>query len=971
MECKKDILVAEPQQPSESEWKFIDELREPAIKRIAWEKRDAGISEISLADGVMFIPEFQDKDGLLDTAYADIRRFFVLAGLPETSGYRIVTGYAALEQEAYRIDINDSECLISAGDTEGIRRGIFYLQDELLRTGGPFLTKGIIERKPVIKTRISRCFFGPLKRPPNYKDELLDDVDYYPDEYLNRLAHEGINGLWLTVSFKDLAKTGIVPHGERIERRLDKLRKTIVQCRRYGISIYLFCTEPLAFDKNDPVLKKYPELGGTAVNGKVCFCPSSATAQTYLRTVLKNIFSAAPGLGGMIVLSVGEWLTLCTNAGIGLNNCPHCSHRPPWQSLALSLGAMEQGMHEAAPGAELISWPYTQPSYWGMRESIEAAAHVPDNVTLMHNFESHGSKIQLGKKRKITDYWLSYIGPGNFFKRCANKAEKHGTKMFAKLQVGCSHEVATTQYVPVPGNLYKKYKAMHELGVSGAMQCWYFGAYPSLMTKAAGELAFAPFPASEQEFLMRLAKLYWGGYSKEVVKAWKCFSDSYRNYPLNNALGYIGPMHDGIVWPLHLEPVNRRLTPTWEIGPTPGDRIGECLGYSYSDDKNTFSIDETIILLEKLCCKWDKGVKILNSLEQHFRENTDRMREIGVAKALGILFRSGLNIFRFYKLRESIAVSIENSRQAVLDEMKKIVLDEIESSKTMLMLTMNDSSLGFHSEAEGYKFHPEKLRFRIKSLEALLLTEFPRTEHRIQQRLTAFPEYIGKTPQGKVASCKYFNSLPQQSAWDSMPRQYLGSAGTLDLTFKGAYPHISFTSIDDNRKDAYWRTGYSDNMLFFNLVSKEPKKGERFKIEIEPKRLCWHNEFAISSEGIVIYNGSVAASPALAASVHRTGSFLDLKLAVPFSMLKLPEGFCAPVRVNVFRIYTNSNGVEITQSWIAPRPLQTIFVLGFHNPDDFGWLVPETKQAIFRKGYNLTVQRKTEKNIDPLLVNAK
>ncbi len=946
MECKKNILIAEPPQPPESEWKFIDELREPAITRIVWEKRDAAANEISLAAGTVLIPEFKDKEGLLDTAYADMKRFFALAGIPQTAAFRIVTAYAALEQEAYRIEINGGECRISAGDAEGIRRGIFYLQDELLRAGGPFLTKGVIERKPVIKTRVSRCFFGPLKRPPKYQDELLDEVNYYPDEYLNRLAHEGINGLWLTVSFKDLTKTGILPHGEHIERRLDKLRKTIAQCRRYGIRIYLFCIEPLAFDKNDPVLKEYPELRGSTANGKICFCPTSETAQTYLRTVLKNIFSAAPGLGGMIVLSVGEWLTLCPNSGIGANNCPRCSHRPPWQVLALSLGAMEQGMHEAAPEAELISWPYTQPSYWGMQESVEAAAHVPDNVTLMHNFESHGSKVQLGKKRKITDYWLSYIGPSNFFKRCAGKTKKHGTKMFAKLQVGCSHEVATTQYVPVPGNLYKKYKAMHELGVSGVMQCWYFGAYPSLMTKAAGELAFAPFPASEQEFLLRLAKLSWGGYSQKVVKAWKCFSDSYRNYPLSNALGYIGPMHDGIVWPLYLEPVNRRLLPTWEIGwPPPGDRIGECLGYSVRLE-NDFTLDEMIILLEKLSGKWDKGVKILNSLEPYFRENRDRMREIGVAKALGILFRSGLNIFRFYKLRESIATSLENSRQTTLDEMKKIVLEEIESSKTMLMLTMNDSSLGFHSEAEGYKFHPEKIRLRIKSLEELLLSEFPRTEHRIQRRLAAFPEYLGQT--GKVASCKHFNRLPQQSAWDSLPQQYLNFAGTLNLTFRGAYSDFSFTLIDDNRRDAYWQAGYSDNMLFFNLVARKFEKNEKFKIEIETRRLCWHEEFVICQDGKVIYNGKAADALALTASVHKTSSSMDLKIAFPFSILKLPERSCAPVKVNVFRTYTNSEGIEITQAWIAPHPLRTNFVNGFHNPDDFGWLVPEPRQAMLK-----------------------
>jgi len=43
------------------------------------------------------------------------------------------------------------------------------------------------------------------------RDELMDIVDYYPDQYLNRLAHEGVNGLWLTIEFRDLAATTFTP----------------------------------------------------------------------------------------------------------------------------------------------------------------------------------------------------------------------------------------------------------------------------------------------------------------------------------------------------------------------------------------------------------------------------------------------------------------------------------------------------------------------------------------------------------------------------------------------------------------------------------------------------------------------------------------------------------------------------------------------------------------------------------------
>ena len=70
-------------------------------------------------------------------------------------------------------------------------------------------------KKPWIENRITRCFFGPIKRPPYNRDELMDDVDYYPDAYLDRLAREGVNGLWLTIEFKDFSKelTGDWPEG--------------------------------------------------------------------------------------------------------------------------------------------------------------------------------------------------------------------------------------------------------------------------------------------------------------------------------------------------------------------------------------------------------------------------------------------------------------------------------------------------------------------------------------------------------------------------------------------------------------------------------------------------------------------------------------------------------------------------------------------------------------------------------------
>jgi hypothetical protein len=93
------------------------------------------------------------------------------------------------------------------------------------------------------------------------------------------------------------------------------------------------------------------------------------------------------------------------------------------------------------------------------------------------------------------------------FKSTAEFAKKYGKTLYAKTQVCCSHEVASVPYIPVPGNLFDKYKAMHALGVKGVMQCWYFGNYPSLMNKAAGELAFLN-DFSDKEAFLELEKEY-------------------------------------------------------------------------------------------------------------------------------------------------------------------------------------------------------------------------------------------------------------------------------------------------------------------------------------------------------------------------------------------------------------------------------------------------------------------------------
>lgn len=285
----------------------------------------------------------------------------------------------------------------------------------------------------------------------------MDDVDYYPDEYLNRLAHDGTNGIWIYTRLADLVRTDIIPeYGENAEKRIAKLNRVVARCKRYGIGVYVFFIDPAFLTK----------------------------------------------------------------------------------------------------------------------ETAEFVHHSPEDIIVMENYEDMGTDIQLGKERLAVDYWLSYLGPSSRFEAAQQVAMKENKTIYAKLQVCCSHECATLPYIPVPGILFDKYNSTFE----GVMQCWYFGNYPSLMSKTAGELSFLHDFSDKNSFLEFVAGIYFGkSKAKAAAKAWKCFEEAYKNYPTNITFSYYGPMHDGVVWELQLEPKNNRLPRTWlYLDTADGDRIYEC-----------------------------------------------------------------------------------------------------------------------------------------------------------------------------------------------------------------------------------------------------------------------------------------------------------------------------------------------------------------------------------------------------------
>ena len=356
-------LMTPPPFPT-GEPRFMELLRQPQEFIPHWDMNivpDAG--EADFRSGFTISNNFPDPEKLLETAVDDLAGIISSAGMLKADGKTIeIVKCEDLSGESYRYIISDEKIHIETNTTEGCRRALYAIGELLVNSPAPIFKTGTTERKPWLKNRISRCFFGPIKRPPFNRDELMDEIDYYPEAYLNRLAREGVNGLWLTIAFREICDTSFRPRCPDAARRIAKLQKTVDKCRRYGIKIWVFAIEPFAWHHANPCPENFPELQGPESYLGKTFCPKSEAAQKYLYECTNSLFSRVANLGGLMLISHGERPTSCLSTVSFFAEEAHpCGEKCPLSTgeiFSRILTPMEKGMHDANPDAELISWLY-------------------------------------------------------------------------------------------------------------------------------------------------------------------------------------------------------------------------------------------------------------------------------------------------------------------------------------------------------------------------------------------------------------------------------------------------------------------------------------------------------------------------------------------------------------------------------------------------------------------------------------
>lgn len=561
------------------------------------------------------------------------------------------------------------------------------------------------------------------------RDELLEDREYYTDEFLGQMADDGVNGLWITVRFREVADTPYCPRDPLAEKRLAKLRAIVGRCARYGIKIWLFTIEPRTLEPGDPLLAASPHAAGATAywdGRKGCVsCTCEAVVTNYLSQATKDVFTRVPGLGGLIAITSGERPTTCFSLSDPLSDralgCPRCAGRSRGELHAGIARAFADGVKAGNPEAKFVSWLYHPQNESERGEWItECARGLPENAVVMYNFESGSVREQCGTTRHGGDYWLSVPGPAAPYRKIAAAARAAGAPLGAKIQVSCSHEIATLPYVSVPALLYRKYRAMREEGVSFVMQCWFFGGTPGLMNRAAGLLSRSDFTEGEDEFLLRLARRDWGGDAADMARLWKQFSEGYAEYPLSKQMQYYGPFHASCAWDLLPDVSMRSLSRTWKPDPAAsGDMLGEAL--------SDFTLEDALAQAARMCIPLEDAAtaRLLDALAAKYAGDADRRREIGIMKALRAIFAGGRDIFAFYLARrEGIRASrtLNDPVRALAEtaKMRAVALRAKALTEEMAALCADDDRLGYHPEAERKQFSAEILRRRRDSLDATL-----------------------------------------------------------------------------------------------------------------------------------------------------------------------------------------------------------------------------------------------------------
>src|SRR5206468_4809228 len=110
------------------------------------------------------------------------------------------------QADSFEIDCQADRMTVIASSLDGLMQGFYYVQGVMESRGGPFFPIGKTQRSVRLNPRYLYSYFAL------YGDPLMEqEVDPFPDGYLEKLARVGVNGVWLQGVLHNLAPSSAFP----------------------------------------------------------------------------------------------------------------------------------------------------------------------------------------------------------------------------------------------------------------------------------------------------------------------------------------------------------------------------------------------------------------------------------------------------------------------------------------------------------------------------------------------------------------------------------------------------------------------------------------------------------------------------------------------------------------------------------------------------------------------------------------
>ncbi len=538
--------------------------------------------------------------------------------------------------------------------------------------------------------RFIYSFFAPFGDPL-----LHPELDPFPEGLLQKLARQGINGVWLHVVLHQLTSSKIFPElGTGHETRLKNLRTLAKRAEKYGIKIYLYMNEPRAMPPS--FFKGREDLMGYQNQEFATLCTSVPLVRQWTKESLTSVFKQVPELGGVFTITGSENLTNCWSKQQG-NLCPRCSKRKPAEVIAEINRTIAEGVWESNPDAKVIVWDWGWPDgiAWGKnRWAADIIKQLPDNVYHMSVSEWSKPIDRGGVKTTVGEYSISVVGPGPRAKRLWDLSKKRNLKTIAKVQVNNTWELSAIPYLPVMNLVAKHIKNLQKVSVDGLMLSWSLGGYPSPNLDLVRYIQDHPSSTISQSLLAIATNRYGEKSARDVLKAWDIFSSAFTEFPYGLSV-YTAPMNYGPANPLYIKPTGKKAT---MLG-FPFDNLDKWKGvYPKEILANQF---------EKLAEKWKKGLPYFKQAIKKAETPSQKANAIEdhrFATTAWIHYKSVANQIRFIMARDRLLKEDPGQKDTKIKLIEDIARDEIQLSKQMYQISKEDSRIGYEASNHYYYF---------------------------------------------------------------------------------------------------------------------------------------------------------------------------------------------------------------------------------------------------------------------------